>query len=51
MIKPLGNTPGHCGTRGHASDAKNDSVMLQGFENQLDSQFSKFSDLTSVGTV
>lgn len=29
MIKALGNTPGHCGARGHASCAKNESVMLQ----------------------
>lgn len=29
MIKALGNTPGHCGARGHVSCAKNESVMLQ----------------------
>lgn len=46
MIKPLGNMSGHRGTRGHASRAKNDSEMLQGFENQLESQFS--SSVTSL---
>lgn len=46
MIEPLGNMPGHCGTRGHASRAKNDSEMLQRFENQLESQFS--SSVTSL---
>lgn len=40
MIKPPGNVPGHCGTRGHTSRAKNDSVVLQGFENQSQSQIS-----------
>lgn len=46
MIKPLGNMPGHCGTGGHASRAKNDSVMLRGFENRPESQFS--SSVTSL---